>query len=85
MLIGPGLVGLGIAIIAYYGWRLWLRLRGVPYKPEGHWESRLTASYRYAETQPKLTRRQRVQTAVTVVAVVILESAIVAFLYFRSN
>ncbi|MEZ4554120.1 MAG: hypothetical protein R3B59_09460 [Dehalococcoidia bacterium] len=66
-----GLIGFLVAIVMYFVWRLWVEMRGVEWKPRGHWEARTTASDGYLATFPPVSRRRRVFAGIVVVVVIV--------------
>lgn len=48
-----------IPLVMFFVWRAWLADKGQDWEPKGQWESRMTATHEYLESQRPLTARQR--------------------------
>jgi hypothetical protein len=73
-----------VPVVMYLVWRLWLHLRGQKWAAKARWESRLTASYDYADTLAPMTREQKIiGLATALVTLTVIAAA--AFLIIRSN
>lgn len=60
------LILLGVAVVAYLVYRVWLAARGEEWKPQGRWVPRTQAAYEYLErTRIPLTRRQKMSSLLT--------------------
>ena len=72
------LILLGVAVVAYLVYRVVLAARGEEWKPQGHWVSRMQATYEYLErTRVPLSPRQKAQRFLMIAVIVSVEGLFV--------